>query len=130
MDNKLIIKTRAHLKSFSDKQRILNELLKQIDKDFGSLIEAPLKEKHLKTTEEIVQIITPVVEDLQNNSPEVLRQLMYKIDLNESELYRELQKGDLDEHALIASWMVTERELKKVVTRIHFSDNKDAFKNL
>ncbi|MCF8332388.1 MAG: hypothetical protein K9H84_08050 [Bacteroidales bacterium] len=130
MDNKLIKKTQAHLNSFSDKQRILEELLKQINKDFGALIEMPFKDKHLKTTEEIVQILTPVVEDLQNNSPEVLRQLMYEIDLNESELYYELQGSNNDEHALIAAWMVTERELKKVVTRIHFSDNKDAFKNL
>jgi phage-related protein len=130
MTKELIKRSKDHLKGFSDKQRVLNELLKQLDKDFGYLLTENIRDKSIQSTEQMVQVLMPAVDTLQHDSPESMRQMMYKIDLSESILIQHLQGRDQAEHTEIICWLIVERELKKVVTRLHFADNKDAFKNL
>ena len=129
MQQDIIRVTETYLSQFSDRQKVMRKLIRQINKDFGSFLAGDLPEDAV-STEKIVEVLIPVLKNLQSDSKATLRQLLYKIDMDERSLFEQLQDEDPDEHPQIMAWSIVERELKKVVTRIYFSENKDAFRDL
>ncbi|MFW6019692.1 MAG: hypothetical protein ACOCPM_03850 [Bacteroidales bacterium] len=124
MQQELIQNTEYQLNQFSDRQKVLKELMRQVNKDFSDFLSKEITAEEKLTAELIVERLTPVLKTLQNGPYEQLRQLLYKIDMEEGKLFQQLQGEDIEEHPRIMVWSILERELKKVVTRIHFSGNK------
>ncbi|MGM0648666.1 MAG: hypothetical protein ACQESZ_09830 [Bacteroidota bacterium] len=125
MKHTIIEKAKEQLKPFRDKEQVYKELKSQVDKDFGSLLPSPVMKLEANSVEAIAGHIAPVLAHMQAYQPELLRQLIYRIDLNEKNLFAYLEGSDPEEHATITAWMIVERELKKVVLRMHFASGKD-----
>lgn len=128
MRQELIENTENHLKQFSDRQKVLKELIRQINKDLGVFPEKDSLQESL-SAEMIVENLTPVLKEYRDGAYESLRQLLYKIDVDERKLFEQLEGEDIEEHSRIMAWVILERELKKVVTRIYFSENKNNFRD-
>ncbi len=129
MKNDLVRRSEEQLKKFTDKEKVMRELCKQIRKDFAP--EPVLQKESIEYTgvAELAAELMPVLNDMQS-SPEFMRQLLYRIDLSAELLYDYLQKEEQENHLLITAWLIVERELKKTATRLYFSENKDAFREL
>ncbi len=129
MKNDLVRKSEGHLKHFTDKQKVLRELCRQIRKDFATEHILLKESSEYSGIADIAADILPKLEEM-HASPEMMRQLLYRIDVSPELLYEHLQQEDTADHQLITAWLIVERELKKVATRLYFLENKDAFRKL
>ena len=73
---------------------------------------------------ELVAQIRPIVRELLNNDPERLMTLLYRIDLNETELRQAI--GEQDDFLEYLVDKILSRELQKVVLREHFKNTQDS----
>jgi hypothetical protein len=83
----------------------------QVAKDFGSYgINIALPPDELNTYTDLKLQIIPVIEKMMQENPEQLRQLLYRIDVNEA-------KSESSADASEIAHLILERELIKVITR-------------
>src|SRR6056297_1312020 len=113
MENNIAYRVEKSLKEYIDRQKILDDLLKQIQKDFGALLNSEHYEDGERDLETIIPEMTRVIENMQQQSFEQIKQLLYRIDMSEQVLFDELQKYEQSEHAGVIAWLIAERELKK-----------------
>ena len=94
---------------------VLNACVEQITKDLG--LELDWFKEEAKTVEEIVTQLEKRLEILLFNSEGIIHQLLYRVDLNEEQLYAEMNTGNHKSLADLLSKAIVERELKKVIMR-------------
>lgn len=121
MENKVIHRVENSLKAYINRQKILHELILQIRKDFRPLLDVGQSDEDKKELEDIIPEMTGAIEDLQQQSFEQIRQLLYRIDMSEKVLFDELRNYHQSRHAEIIAWLIAERELKKVITRLYYA---------
>lgn len=112
------------IEKYKQKREIIALTCKQIIKDFQLQAEA------LSTdTEEnelfpyLMRQMESILRVLIERNQTKLMNLLYTIDINEQHLKRTLQ-SEVDATAeTVLAKLIVEREMKKVVTRLHFSNN-------
>lgn len=103
---------------------IVEETAKQLQKDFQLFEEKILfSGNHEMAYEELNQQIVPIIDRLLNLDSERFFSLLYAIDLDEKMVKQIIFEGDKNENpAENISHLILERELLKVLTRRHFSN--------
>ena len=98
---------------------ILKACAAQITKDLG--LEMHWIPENPKSVESIIDILNKRLEKLLFNSEGMIHQLLYTVDLDEEQLYSQMNSGDHKSLSDLLSKLIVERELKKVITRNVFS---------
>ena len=98
---------------------ILNACVAQITKDLGLEIDWFIDEPN--SVESIVENLNAELEKLLFNSEVIIHQLLYKVDLNEEQLYLQMNSGNHKSLSDLLSKSIVERELKKVIMRNVYS---------
>jgi hypothetical protein len=98
---------------------ILEACIDQITKDLG--LELGWFEKKPNSIQSIVLELNSQLEKLLFNSEGIIHQLLYKVDLNEEQLYSQMNSGNHKSLSDLLSKSIVERELKKVIMRNVYS---------
>ena len=103
---------------------ILNETAQQIIKDFGMQgMEIKFSGSAENTYSELFSQILPLVEKLQKEKFQNFYNLMYGIDISESQIKKAVEDSKDKSFSEIVTDLILKRELLKVVTRRSFSNN-------
>ena len=103
---------------------ILNESAQQAIKDFGvSGMEIKFSRNDGNTYLELFAQILPLVEKLQKENFQNFYNLMYGIDISESQIKKAVEDSKDKSFSEIVTDLILKRELLKVVTRRSFSNN-------
>lgn len=103
---------------------ILNETVQQIEKDFGmSGMEIKFSGTVDNAYEELFSQIHPHIEKLLKASSEKFYNLMYRIDISETKIKKEVAKAKDKSFSAVITDLILNRELQKVIIRKNFSGN-------
>jgi len=105
---------------------LVMQTAEQVRKDFGLFdIHIQLSGSPEKAYGELIQQMTPAIEALMQESPDLFREMLYRIDIDERKLSRLL--GEMDNAGFnpdLYAEMIVEREFKKVLTRHLFKTGR------
>lgn len=117
-----MLPTRIHksLEIINQNNWLIQEILDQLEKDFGypEIFDTP---DYFKNLEDIFKSISVEVARMMKANPDAFYALLYKIDLNENKLKREMESGKYTTLEEVSSELVLERVIQKVITRNVFS---------
>ena len=98
---------------------ILKACVDQVSKDLD--LELDWFEGEVNSVGLIIVSLEKRLETLLFNSEGIIHQLLYRVDLNEEQLYSEMNTGNHKSLADLLSKSIVERELKKVIMRNIYS---------
>lgn len=98
---------------------ILEACVAQITKDLG--LEADWIQSSPESVQIIIEKLNLSLEKLLFNSEAMIHQLLYAVDLNEEEIYSQMNSGIHKSLSDLLSKSIVERELKKVILRNVYS---------
>ena len=119
------VEIEAHLSDlskFHNKLDIVRQAGAQLVKDFEMEgLEIEFSGDPLTCYDELYKQVVEIVAYLLDKRIERFMQLLYRIDINESQLKQILQKGNAQSVHSDVSKLILERELKKVIIRNYYS---------
>ena len=102
---------------------ILNETAQQVIKDFGmNGMEIKFSGSTNNAYSELFSQILPLVEKLQKENFQNFYNLMYRIDISESQIKKAVEESKDKSFSLVVTDLILKRELLKVITRRSFSN--------
>lgn len=120
MNNKLSL--LEQISKVADKEAIMKMLLAQLEKDFGEFGLFPdLKEASTQSLDLLVQAVAKQLRNADIRSGNQLLSLFYRIDVPAKFLTQGLEKPQEERYPFLAR-EVLNRELKKVITRLAYTD--------
>ena len=117
----------SDLTPYLNRLDLLNATADQIIKDFGMVgLEIKFSGNADNAYTELFSQILPLVEKMQKENFQNFYNLMYRIDLSEAKIRKEVALAKDKPFAEIVTDMILKRELQKVLTREFYSQkNKD-----
>ncbi|MBC7865254.1 MAG: hypothetical protein IAF38_19925 [Bacteroidia bacterium] len=110
------------IEKFKTDQMVLMKTLAQIEKDFDFIgIEIKFKAQDTLSLEGIAEKLRPEIAALMQKNYQGFLNLLYRIDLNETRLKREIANNKDTAVEQIICELIIKRELQKVVIRSYFS---------
>ena len=104
---------------------ILNDTAQQVIKDFGiSGMEIKFSGNTENAYEELFAQILPLIEKLQKENFQNFYNLMYRIDISEGQIKKEVALAENKSFAQIVTGLILKRELLKVIIRKNYSSGK------
>lgn len=114
----------AQLNYSKDDPDIVQKMAKQIAKDFGLIgMKVNLSIEPNTTFNDLTIQTQKNISELIDNNISKLAPLLYRVDIDEKNLYRVLEKTNPKHMIDSITKLIMERELKKVLIAIHFSNN-------
>jgi len=105
---------------------ILSDTAAQVIKDFGMAgTEIKFSGEPEKAYAELFSQILPLIEKLQKENFQNFYSLMYRIDINEEQIRKEVAQAIDKSFTEVVTGLVLKRELLKVVTRNFYSAGKE-----
>ncbi|MBN1597298.1 MAG: hypothetical protein JW894_03320 [Bacteroidales bacterium] len=115
---------KEDLAKYHDDVEIVRKTAKQVIKDFAEFgidISFPTNLKFAYN--QLFDELSPIIQEIIDKDMSRLYSLLYRIDIHESTVRKgthEMNKLELHD---VITHLILERELKKVLTRLHFSQN-------
>lgn len=105
--------------------RDLFELFKQqLKKDFSECgCESDFVDQLPQDFNEIKRILATEIKQNEKRSTFNLQQLLYRIDINEKRLSKELKTQAKEDYLMVISELIIKRILQKIVIKKYYSDN-------
>ena len=114
------------LKPYLNNVTILLETAKQVSKDFSILgIEITFSENSNNTYLELFHQILPHIEKLQKVNFQNFYNLLYRIDLSEDQIKREMAASVDKTFSEVVTDLILKREMLKVVMRKNYSSRSN-----
>ena len=115
----------SDLSAYINRLDLLNETVKQIAKDFSwSGLEIKFSGNADNAYQELFAQIHPKIEKILKERAENFYELMYRIDISESQLKKAVEQAKDQSFSEVATNLILKRELLKVVMRKQFSTEK------
>lgn len=110
---------------YFDQQRIIEETAAQLIKDFAEFsFEIKFTGKEKTPYEELFNQAEPVIAHLLEKNNSMLFSVLYRIDISENEIKKHTALFPEQSLSHIITDLILRRELKKVLTRHHFKNQK------
>ena len=113
------------LSQYTTRLEILNDTANQIIKDFGMQgMAVKFSGNADNAYTELFSQILPLIEKLQKENFQNFYSLMYRIDISEAKIKKEVALAKDKPFSEIVTDMILKRELQKVLTRKFYSEKK------
>jgi len=113
-------KIKKDLVHYFDSEDFVSKTIVQINKDLGGVSEVFVESKTDTGEKALTQLIAQLINVLERfENYEKLMQFIYRVDLNESDFYVALEKGEWE----VLTFLIIRREAQKVYLRQKFSDH-------
>ena len=99
-------------------QKLLSEVLSQIEKDLGES-HANLTQLEYTDITDLIETLADILWEIHSRSKQGIFNLLYRIDLPESKVQETVSSEGFDWNLL--AQLILKRELQKVILRRHFS---------
>ena len=114
------------IRPYLNRPDILKEMAQQVIKDLAmNGMEIKFSGNPQNAYAELFSQILPCIEKLQKENFQNFYSLMYRIDISEEQIKKEVEGTKDKTFAEIVTDLILKRELLKVVTRKHYSDGKE-----
>jgi len=107
---------------------LLEKVVLQVKKDFNwaSLV-VQFNGKEMSPYQELFQQILPLIDELLNDDYPKLLALLYRIDIDEDFLNRQLRNSENSDTDEVITDLILKRELQKVIIRTAYSSSASKF---
>lgn len=114
----------SELTPYFTRTDLLEKVVAQLKKDFNWVsLEIEFSGKKETPYQELFRLVLPLVEEMLNDDYPKLLTLLYRIDIDEDFLSRQLKKmGNADTDEVITD-LILKRELQKVIIRTVYSSS-------
>jgi hypothetical protein len=111
------------IEKFKTDQLLLMKTLAQIKKDFDFIgIEIQFGEEKNISFNGLAEKLQPEISELMQKNYQGFMNLLYRIDLNETRLKREISENKAQQVDRIIAELIIKRELQKVVIRSYYDN--------
>ena len=115
-------KLEIDIDGYRNRRDIIDRVARQIEKDLDLEDAMELSENPNNAYNELIASLLPVVSALRSTHHQRFLNALYRIDIDEAKLSREILANDHDKEEETICRLIIERELIKVVYRILYSN--------